>query len=133
MLDLENPLPLTTIVLEVKEISGKPVFNWVVTTDEKPDHFNLYEKTNGQSYPITTINAVDEQFKYNWTGSRDMNTGNHFFMISMVDITGHEYFGKLVPFNIEDASVRLSWVSAGFRIGTKSNIDTFAKSRYMEI
>lgn len=119
VLDLENPLPLTTIFLEVKEISGKPVFNWVVTTDEKPDHFNLYEKTNGQSNPITTINAVDGQFKYNWTGSRDMNTGNHFFMISMVDVTGHEYFGKLVPYNIEDASVRLSWISAGF--GSEQN------------
>jgi hypothetical protein len=119
VLDLENPLPLTTIFLEIKEVSGKPFFNWVITTDEKPDHFNLYEKTNGQSNPITTINAVYGQFKYNWTGTRDMNSGNHFFMISMVDVTGHEYFGKLVPYNIEDAPVRLSWVYAGF--GSEQN------------
>jgi hypothetical protein len=114
VLDLENPLPLTTIFLEVKEISGKPVFNWVITTDEKPDHFNLYEKTNGQSNQITRINAVDGQFKYSWTGSGDMNTGNHLFMISMVDLTGHEFFGMLVPYNIGEASVRLSWISSGF-------------------
>ena len=114
VVDLENPLPLTIISLEIKEISGKPVFNWVITTDEKPDHFNLYEKTNGQSNPITRINAVDGQSKYSWTGSVDMNSGNHLFMISMVDLTGHEYFGNLVPYNVEDASVRLSWVSTGF-------------------
>ena len=119
VLDLENPLPLTNIFLEVKEVSGKPVFNWVIMTDEKPDHFNLYEKTNGQSNPIARINAVDMQFKYSWTGSRDMNTGNHLFMISMVDLTGHEYFGMLVPYNGEEASVRLSWVSSGF--GSEEN------------
>ncbi len=114
VVDLENPLPLTIIFLEIKEISDKPVFNWVITTDEKPDHFNLYEKTNGQSNPIARINAIDRQFKYSWTGSGDMNTGNHLFMISMVDLTGHEYFGMLVPYDKEVASARLSWISSGF-------------------
>jgi hypothetical protein len=114
VVDLENPLPLTTIFLEIKKISGKPVFNWEITTDEKPDHFNLYEKPNGQSNLIAKINAVDGQFKYSWTDSGDMNTGNHFFMISMVDVTGHEYFGTLVPYYVDDGSVHLSWVSTGF-------------------
>jgi hypothetical protein len=119
ILDLENPLPLTNIFLEVKDISGKPVFSWVVTTDEKPDHFNLYEKTHSQSDLIARINAIDRQFKYNWTGSGDMNTGNHLFMISMVDLTGHEYFGMLVPYHKKEVSVRLSWVSSGF--GSQQN------------
>jgi hypothetical protein len=114
VLDMENPLPLISIFLEVKEISGKPVFSWVITTDEKPDHFNLYEKTSGQSNLIARIDAVDRQFKYSWMDSGAVNTGNHLFMISMVDLTGHEYFGMLVPYNSEKASVRLSWVSSGF-------------------
>ncbi|HLA60517.1 MAG TPA: hypothetical protein VK622_17205, partial [Puia sp.] len=114
VLDLENPLPLIYIFLEIKEISGKPVFSWVITTDEKPDHFNLYEKTSGQSNLVARIDAIDRQFKYSWMGSGEMNTGNHLFMISMVDLTGHEYFGMLVPYNSEEASVRLSWVSSGF-------------------
>ena len=118
-LDLENPLPLTNIILEVKEISGKPVFSWVVTTDEKPDHFNLYEKKLSQSNLIARINAVDRQFRYSWRDSGDLNTGNHLFMISMVDLTGHEYFSLLVPYNKEEASVRLSWVSSGF--GSQQN------------
>jgi hypothetical protein len=113
-MDLENPLPLTNIILDVKEISGKPVFNWVVTTDDKPDHFNLYEKTHSQSNLIARINAVDRQFIYSWKDSGDLNTGNHLFMIGMVDLTGHEYFSSLVPYNKEEASVRLSWVSPGF-------------------
>ena len=119
VLDMENPLPLINIFLEVKEISGKPVFSWVIKSDEKPDHFNLYEKTSGQSNLIVRIDAVDRQNKYRWTGSGDMNTGNHLFMISMVDLTGHEYFGMLVPYDSEKASIRLSWVSSGF--GSEQN------------
>jgi hypothetical protein len=113
VLDLENPLPLTNIFLEVKEVSHKPVFSWVLVSDEKPDHFNLYEKTNGQTNMLVRINAIDRQFKYGWTGSEDMNTGNHLFMVSMVDLTGNEYFGMLVPYNREESPVRLSWVSSG--------------------
>jgi hypothetical protein len=118
-LNLENPLPLTNILLEVKDESDKPVFSWVITTDAIPDHYNLYDKTDSQSNPIARIDAVDRQFKYSWTGSGDMNSGNHLFMISMVDLTGHEYFSPLVPYNHEENSVRLSWVAAGF--GSEQN------------
>ncbi|HET7003118.1 MAG TPA: hypothetical protein VFI33_17460, partial [Puia sp.] len=113
VLDTENPLPLTSISLEVKELSGKPVFSWNVITDEKPDHFNLYEKTNDQSILVARISAVDRQFKYTWIDNAEMNSGSHLFMVSMVDLTGHEYFGMLVPYHKEGASVRLSWVSSG--------------------
>lgn len=114
VLNMENPLPLTNIFLEVKEKSGQPVFSWVITTDEKPDHFILYEKRNGQLIPIAQINAADRQFKYTWTDKTDMSAGTHFFMISMVDITGNEYFGMFVPYNREEALVRLSWVASAF-------------------
>jgi hypothetical protein len=113
VLDMENPLPLTSISLEVKELLGKPVFSWSVITDEKPDHFNLYEKTNDQSNLVARINAVDRQFNYRWIGNTEMNSGSHLFMVSMVDLTGHEYFGMLIPYHKEETSVRLSWVLSG--------------------
>jgi hypothetical protein len=119
VLDLENPLPLTTLDLEVKEILGKPVFSWTIESDEKPDHFNLYEELNGRSTPIARINAIDRQIKYSWTGNGDMKSGNYYFQIGMVDIHGNEYLGKLVQYNKEYGITRLSWLSAG--IGAKHN------------
>jgi len=119
VLDMENPLPLTNIFLAVNELSGKPVFSWVVSTDEIPDYFNLYEKTQGQSNLLARIKAVKSQFKYSWMDSLDLITGNHLFMVSMVDLTGHEYFGMLVPYKKEEATVRLSWISSGF--GSEQN------------
>jgi hypothetical protein len=113
VLPFENPLPLTSIVLEVKEKADKPVFNWVIKTDEKPDHFNLYEMTNGRSIPIALINAVDGQFDYSWTDNNIINAGIHFFMVSMVDIMGNEYFGMIVPYKKEEDAIRLNWVTEG--------------------
>jgi hypothetical protein len=114
VLNLENPLPLTTILLKIRDVSGKPVFSWTLTTDEKPDHFVLYEKRNGQSIPIAQINAIERQFDYSWTGNMDLSAGNHLFMISMVDKTGSEYFGLLVPYSKEEASVSMSLVMSAF-------------------
>jgi hypothetical protein len=113
VLPFENPLPLTSIVLEVKEKGDKPVFNWVVKTDEKPNHFNLYEMVNGRSVPIASINAVDGQFDYSWTDDKSINAGMHFFVASMVDVAGIEYFGVIVPYKKEEEAVRLKWVSVG--------------------
>jgi hypothetical protein len=117
VLDLENPLPLTTLNLEVKEISGKPVFNWTIETNEKPDHFILNEETNNQSTPMARINAVDEQIKYSWAGCGNIKSGKHYFQVKMVDIHGNEYLSKLVLYNQEYGIARLSWLSAG--IGVK--------------
>jgi hypothetical protein len=117
VLPFENPLPLTSIVLEIKEKADKPVFNWVIKTDEKPDHFNLYEKTNGRSISIARINAVDGQFDYSWTDNKPINAGIHFFMASMVDVVGNEYFGMIVPYKKEEDAVRLNWVFAGNDLG----------------
>ncbi|HZZ75643.1 MAG TPA: hypothetical protein VFE04_06915 [Puia sp.] len=110
VLNFENPLPLINISLEVNENAGQPVFSWVITTDEKPDHFVLYEKRNGQLIPTAQIKAVDGQFKYTWTGNADISAGTHYFIVSMIDVSGNEYFGLVVPFNRENALVRLSWV-----------------------
>ena len=34
-------------------------------------------------------------------------------MVSMVDVTGIEYFGMIVPYKKEENAVRLNWVSSG--------------------
>jgi hypothetical protein len=113
VLDLENPLPLTSLDLYVSEISGKPFFSWTVVTDEKPDHFNLSEETDGLSTLIAQINAVDQQIKYNWAEDSEMKSGIHFFRIGMIDMQGNEYLGKLVPYKKEIANNCLNWISQG--------------------
>jgi hypothetical protein len=113
VLPLENPLPLTSIILEVKEKADKPVFNWVIKTDENPDHFNIYEKINGRSIPIACIKAVDGQFDYSWTDNKAIIAGIHFYMASMVDMVGNEFFGMIVPFKKDEEAVRLNWVLMG--------------------
>jgi hypothetical protein len=41
-----------------------------------------------------------------------MSAGAHYFIVSMIDVTGNEYFGLVVLFNRENALVRLSWVAS---------------------
>ena len=114
VLNLENPLPLTSIYLDIEELSGKPLFIWSIETDEKMVYFNLYEKENNQSVLVARINAIEGQSKYSWADNEKMTTGKHFFMVSMVDFAGHEYFGLTGPYNQHDASVRLSFATSGF-------------------
>jgi hypothetical protein len=118
VLNFENPLPLTTIDLEVKEISGKPVFTWTIEGPEKPHHFNLYEETTGQPTLMALINAVNHQSEYSWTGNTFIKTGNHYFRISMVDIHGNEYLGKLVLYKKDGGISHLKWISQG--VGARS-------------
>jgi hypothetical protein len=108
--NLENPLPLTIIFMDVKEISKKPVFSWTFESPEIPDHFNLYEETSGQPVFIANIKAINQQNRYNWTCNYFLDKGIHFFRISMVDIHGNEYSGNIVPFNMEDGIVQLNWL-----------------------
>jgi hypothetical protein len=117
VLDLENPLPLTTLDLEVKEISGKPFFTWTIETDEKPDHFNLYEETDGKAITIASINAVDNQINYSWMDSGEMKTGNHYFRIRMIDMHGNEYLGKLVLYKKENVNTHMSWLCTSLDAG----------------
>jgi hypothetical protein len=119
VLNLENPLPITNIFLEIKETSEVPVFNWTVITDTKADYFKLYEVKDGKSVQIARIKAIDRQFKYSWDWVGKINTGNHFFKVGMTDLSGNEFFGKIVPYSKEDASVRLTWVCAG--VGSEQN------------
>jgi hypothetical protein len=108
--NLENPLPLTIIFMDVKEISKKPVFSWTFESPEIPDHFNLYEETSGQPVFIANIKAINQQNRYNWTCNYFLDKGIHFFRISMVDIHGNVYSGNIVPFNMEDGIVQLNWL-----------------------
>ncbi|HEY4935752.1 MAG TPA: hypothetical protein VII44_04195 [Puia sp.] len=112
-LNLENPLPMTIIDMEVKEISEKPVFSWAIESPEIPDHFDLYEETNGQSVRFAEIIAADHQRKYSWTCNSFMRKGNHYFRIRMVDIHGNEYLGKIVYFKKSGGNIRLNWLPSG--------------------
>jgi hypothetical protein len=113
VLDLENPLPLTSIDLEITEISEKPVFNWKMESPEIPDHFNLYEETNGCSRLLAVISALDQKVSYRWESSSVLNEGMHYFRIRMVDIQGTDYPGKLVMFKKEAGNCRLGWIPSG--------------------
>ncbi len=117
-LNMENPLPMTIIKMDVKEISGKPEFNWTIESPEIPDHFDLYEETSGDPILIANIMAINQQKNYNWTYNNLLATGNHYFRIRMVDIHKNEYEGNIVSFKIDDRNIRLNWLgmsnSSGF-------------------
>jgi hypothetical protein len=117
-LDLENPLPLTIIEMDVKEISGKPVFSWTVESPEIPDHFDLYEETGYQSLCIARVEAVGQQIKYSLTYNGFLKDGEHFFRIRMADNHGNEYRGELVLFKKRGEIFRMSWLSPGIPAGS---------------
>jgi hypothetical protein len=109
VLDLENPLPLTTIDLRIKEISGLPVFSWVLETDEKPEYFKLCEESADHETLLARIPAVNHEMNYNWESETEMKSGNHYFRVYMIDTNGNEYNGKLVNYKKEGKSTQLSW------------------------
>jgi hypothetical protein len=112
-LNLENPLPLTIIKMDVKEITEKPVFSWTVESPEIPDHFDLYEEISGHSTLIANIMAVNQQKNYSWTYNNHLVKGNHYFRIRMVDIHGKEYAGNIVLFKMDGSNIRLNWLGSG--------------------
>jgi len=112
-IDLENPLPLTILKLNVNEISGKPVFTWTVSSPEIADHFDLYEVTGNQPIALVNIPAVNLQSYYTWTDSADIKSGDHYFRIRMTDNHGKEYAGNIVRFKTGSENTRLSWLPAG--------------------
>ena len=117
-IDLENPLPITIVNLEINEILNKPVFSWSVESPEIPDHFDIYEENGGKSTHITEVMAVHHQISYHWSWEPVMKKGNHYFRIRMVDIHGNEYSGKIVLFRKEDENIRLTRLSSCIREGT---------------
>jgi hypothetical protein len=111
--DLENPLPLTTLEMKVKEKSGMLVFIWTVQSAEPPDHFILCEENGDRSIVIARIPAVHGQTIYSWTDSEVLKNGIHYFRIRMVDQRGKEYAGKIAALTTGDENERMSWVPAG--------------------
>ncbi|HCL82554.1 MAG TPA: hypothetical protein DIC22_01205 [Chitinophagaceae bacterium] len=116
-LDLENPLPLTTLELQVKEESGKTVFSWTLESPERPDYFDLYEETAGLSKYITRIAAINQQTRYRWACNLFMQAGYHYFRIRMVDVRGREYEGKMVLFKKEEANQQTRRLAQVIRAG----------------
>jgi hypothetical protein len=112
-IDLENPLPLTTIDLKVSEISEKPYFRWIVSTPETPDYFDLYEIVDNRKIFMAETRAVAGQVEYDLSWDSSVAPGNHYFMVRMTDIYGNRYDGKTVLFKEEEKSVSVSWISSG--------------------
>jgi hypothetical protein len=116
--NLENPLPLESIDLKLKETPGGIVFNWETARTEMPDHFDLYKLDSERTTRIATIPAASQQKKYSWIYGDFLEAGTHFFRISMVDNQGREYTGKIVEFIKVGERTRLSWISIGRSDGT---------------
>jgi hypothetical protein len=111
--DLANPLPLTDIELDVKEISRETIFSWTVKSPEAPDHFDLYEERDSNSILLAKIPAVYSQSVYHWVSGFELKKGNHYFSVHMVDIHGYEYSGKIVMYKKVSSGIHLSQVVTG--------------------
>lgn len=112
-MNLENPLPVTTILMQVKEVSEKLVFSWTLESSEIPDHFDLFELINGQPVLIAVVSAIAQQIKYNWICNNTISKGDHFFRISMIDVHGNKYDGEIIPFKMSGRKTRISRVITG--------------------
>jgi hypothetical protein len=106
---LENPLPLTSIDLTVKEGSGATIYNWTFKGSEVPDHFDLNEESNYGFSSIAQLPGFADISKYQWTGPA-LKNGDYFFRIKMTDIHGNEYFGKTVLFIKKQDQTKISWL-----------------------
>ena len=109
-LNMENPLPMTMIKMDVKEISEKPVFNWTIESPVTPDHFDLYEETSGHPILIANIMAINQQKNYSWTYNNPLAIGDHYFRIRMVDIHRNEYEGNIVFFKMDGRNILFNWL-----------------------
>ncbi len=119
ILNLENPLPLTFLDLEIREISDKMIFAWKFESDIPADHFELLELSSGQSLRIAQIQATDHQSVYSWICSYSLNDGIHYFRIRMVDHNGNGYDGKITAFRKENSKPHLSWISPATGTGSQ--------------
>ena len=119
-IDLGNPLPLTNIDLNVKEISDKLVFSWTLESPEIPHHFELYEETGSTNTMMTSVVAVNGQRHYSWTDNRSLISGKHFFSIRMIDIHGKSYEGTKKMFK-KGGESKVFWTT-GYDVAGKGRI-----------
>jgi hypothetical protein len=98
-LNLENPLPLTIISLQIKELDENLLFSWSVKTSETIDHFELNEETGGEPKKIGEIKAVHGQSEYSWIYNQRIGSGNHYFRINMKNVHGELFKGDIVQIN----------------------------------
>jgi len=113
--NLENPLPFTTINLKVKKLTQKLLFNWSYEGPEVPDHFELFEMGDMASKCIQEINAIPLQSNYEWVCNSEFNLGSHYFRIDMIDRHGLRFNSNVAAVFIPDEGISLRWIgkSAG--------------------
>ena len=111
-IDLENPLPLTSLDLRVNEISGKLDFYWKIETDEIPWRFELFEDRDHQHLILASIQATPAQIEYHWADTHPLTGGNHYYSIRMFDIHGKEYLGNTVSVKSKIGSPAMYWFAS---------------------
>jgi len=111
--NLENPLPMAELQLQVKLIGGSQLFSWAIQSPRKPDHFDLYEEKAGQPERIAQIPAIGRTDLYQWERKHTGKKGRHFFWVRMIDADGNSYSSPAALLNEEpDGSLECSWITS---------------------
>jgi len=113
---LENPLPVASIDLSIKEVSGETMFSWTYEGSEIPDHFDLEEEKDYGSECMTQIPGTDVNTSYHWIGPA-LKNGDHFFRVRMTDIHGIDYIGKTIKFAKREDKNLISWLAPASQYG----------------
>jgi hypothetical protein len=108
--NLENPLPLTTIDLKIKKLTQSLEFNWSYEGPEIPDHYELFELGDTPSKCIREVNAIPFQSDYKWICNSELDPGSHYFRIEMVDRTGLRFRSNIAVVFIQDEGISLRWI-----------------------
>ncbi len=108
---MENPLPVTKLQMQLRELSDKILFSLEVETDEIPDFFEVFEKHGAQLSSVAKINAIDQISRYTIATDKMLTEGNHFFVLRMTDKNGKLYEGNTVLFTKKNGPKRLSLVT----------------------
>jgi hypothetical protein len=108
--NLENPLPLTTINLKIKKLTQKLLFNWSYEGPVVPDHFELVELGDTVSKCIMEVDAMPFQSNYEWVCSSELTIGSHYFRIDMIDGHGLRFNSNVAVVSIQDEGIILRWI-----------------------
>jgi hypothetical protein len=109
--NLENPLPLTTIRFQGQERNGYAEFSWTLASPEIADHFELLEIKEGKALVIAQIPANENQKSYLWKEPRPFQSGSEYYKLNMEDRYGNVYSSNTIkiPFT-ENKGLKLEWL-----------------------
>ncbi len=111
--NLENPLPVISLDLQVTEPVQKILFNWTYSGPVVPEYFNLYEVLDSSAIALVQMTAIRNEKSYSWSCERSLMKGDHYFRVVMIDTNGKEYPGKIVLLKENGLFPKLSLVTSG--------------------